>query len=83
MKIKSFSKINLTLRVLNKLKNGMHNIETNSVLINLFDEIKITKSNEDTVLFKGKFKNKIHQKKNTIIKTLNLLKKKKYYKKLL
>ena len=63
MKIKSFSKINLTLRVLNKLKNGMHNIETNSVLINLFDEIKITKRNEDKVSLKGKFKKKIHQKK--------------------
>ena len=40
MIIKSFSKINLTLRVLKKLKNGMHNIETNSVLTNLFDVIK-------------------------------------------
>ena len=39
MKIKSFSKINLTLRVLKKLKNGMHQVETNSSLINIFDEI--------------------------------------------
>ena len=44
MKIKSFSKINLTLRVLKKLKNGMHNIETNSTLVNLFDEINIIKT---------------------------------------
>ena len=30
MRVKAYSKINLTLRVLNKLTNGMHNIETNS-----------------------------------------------------
>ena len=40
MRIKSFSKINLTLRVLKKLKNGMHDIETSSVLTNLYDEIR-------------------------------------------
>ena len=44
MRIKSFSKINLTLRVLRKLNNGMHNIETNSVLVDLYDEIDIKKS---------------------------------------
>ena len=44
MKIKSFSKINLTLRVLNRLKNGMHNIETNSTLVDLSDEINIRRS---------------------------------------
>ena len=41
MKLKSYSKINLSLRVLNKLKNGMHNIETNSTLVELSDEIDI------------------------------------------
>ena len=56
MIIKSFSKINLTLRVLKKLKNGMHNIETNSVLTNLFDVINIKKSKKDVIIFKGKFK---------------------------
>ena len=73
MIIKSFSKINLTLRVLNKLKNGMHNIETNAVLVNLFDEINIKKNKKDTIIFKGKFKNKINFKKNTITDTLQLL----------
>ena len=43
MKLKSYSKINLSLRVLNKLKNGMHNIESNAVLTNLFDEIYLKK----------------------------------------
>ena len=53
MIIKSFSKINLTLRVLNKLKNGMHNIETNAVLVKLFDEINIKKNQKDIVILKG------------------------------
>ena len=73
MIIKSFSKINLTLRVLNKLKNGMHNIETNAVLVKLFDEINIKKNQKDIVIFKGSFRNKINSKKNTIIETLQLL----------
>ena len=63
MRIKSFSKINLSLRVLNKLKSGMHNIETNSVIINLFDEIMIKKNDKDKVFFTGKFKNKVNSKK--------------------
>ena len=44
MRLKSYSKINLTLRVLKKLKNGMHDIETNSTLVDLFDEINIKKN---------------------------------------
>lgn len=75
MKIKSFSKINLTLRVLKKLKNGMHNIESNSVLVDLFDEISIKKNKRDIIIFKGKFKKKINPKKNTITETLQLLRK--------
>lgn len=84
MKIKSFSKINLSLRVLNKLKNGMHNIETNSILVNLFDEIDIIKNRKDEIIFKGMFKDKIDIKKNTVKDTLQLLRKlnilKNYYK---
>ena len=64
----------MTLRVLNKLKNGMHNIETNAVLVNLFDEINIKKNQKDMVIFKGSFRNKINSKKNTVIETLQLLK---------
>ena len=52
MKIKSFSKINLTLRVLKKLKNGMHNIESNSVLVDLYDEISIKNNKKDKIIFK-------------------------------
>ena len=80
MKIKSFSKINLTLRVLNKLKNGMHNIETNSTLVDLFDEINIKRNKKNIVTFSGKFKNQVDIKKNTVQDTLLLLKKNKIIK---
>lgn len=75
--IKSYSKLNLFLRVLKKLKNGMHSIQTNSVLINLHDNIKIldANKNKDEVEFLGSFKNNIDKKNNTIIKTLNTLRK--------
>ena len=75
MKIKSFSKINLSLRVLNKLKNGMHNIETNSTLVNLSDEINIKRNKKNIVTFSGKFKNQVNKKKNTVKDTLLLLEK--------
>ena len=73
MRVKSYSKINLTLRVLNKLTNGMHNIETNSTLVNVFDEINIEKSKKDIVTFKGKFKNNINLRKNSVLGTLTIL----------
>ncbi len=80
MKIKSFSKINLTLRVLNKLKNGMHNIETNSTLVKLSDDISIDRYNKDVVSFSGKFKDQVDIKKNTVKDTLILLKRNKIIK---
>ena len=74
-KIKSFSKINLTLRILKKLKNGMHQVETNSTLVNLFDEINIQKNKKDIIIFKGKFRGKINLNKNSVIDTLKILRK--------
>lgn len=73
MKIKSYSKVNLSLRILKKLKNGMHSIETNSILVNLYDEIILKKSRKNVTIFKGEFKNKVNKKNNTVINTLKLL----------
>ena len=56
--IKSYAKINLTLKVLKKLNNGMHDIESHACLIDLHDRIEIKKSKEDKVIFAGKFKKK-------------------------
>ena len=41
--LKSYCKINLSLRVLKKLKNGLHDIQTNSLLISAHDTIQIIK----------------------------------------
>ena len=63
--IKSYCKINLSLRVINKLKNGLHNIQSNVFLINFFDEINIRKINKknDNIIFNGRFKRPINKKK--------------------
>ena len=74
MIIKSYSKINLSLRVLNKKKNKMHNIETNSVLVDLNDKIKIKRNNRNIIIFKGRFKKNI-KKQNTVFETIKILKK--------
>ena len=73
MRIRSYSKINLSLRVLKKLKSGIHDIETSAVLLRLFDELIIEKSKKDLTIFKGKFKKKINSKNNTILESLSLL----------
>ena len=75
MKIKSYSKVNLSLRILAKLKkSGMHSIETNSVLVNLFDEISLSRNKKNVTFFKGKFKSKISKNNNSVINSLKLLK---------
>ncbi len=79
MLLKSYSKVNLTLRVNNKLKKkNLHNIQSYYCLIDLFDEILIKKINDkkDKIQFKGKFK-KFVKKDNSIIQTLKLLREKK------
>ena len=57
MIIKSYSKINLTLKVNSKSKNGLHKIQTLYSWINLNDQINIieTKKNKDRIIFKGPF----------------------------
>ena len=40
-KIKSFAKVNLTLKILNKYSNGYHKIESLISKINLADDILI------------------------------------------
>jgi len=76
-KIKSFSKINLSLRVLRKRKN-YHEIASLITFSNLHDVLTINKirSNKDKIFFSGRFKNGINSKKNTISSVLYLLRKK-------
>ncbi len=77
-KIKSFCKINLSLRVLSRLNNGYHKINSIITFCNLHDLISISKTKEekDVITFSGKFYRKINIKKNTINQLLLLLRKK-------
>ena len=78
-KIKSYCKINLSLRVIKKLKNGYHNIISLVTFCDLHDVISISKiknfKNKDQVSFSGRFRKGIDKKSNSVIKILNLLRK--------
>ena len=77
MVLKSFAKINLSLNINNKLKNGLHDIQSYYCLINLFDKIKIRKidKKKDKVVFFGPFVKHIKKSNNSIINLLKLLRK--------
>ena len=80
--IKSYCKINLSLRVKKKLSSGYHNIMSLITYCDLHDIIRVSKNKylKDKIIFSGKFKKKINSKKNTISKLLNLLRKNKLIK---
>ena len=75
--IKSYSKINLFLKVLKKNKSGLHNIQSSVMLLDLHDKIIIKKINkeQDEIKFIGKFRKNISEKNNSISKSLYLLRK--------
>ena len=77
--IKSYCKINLSLRILNKLKSGLHNIQSNSFLLELHDNIKIKKirKKKDIIIINGPFRDLINKDKNSITETLATLRQKK------
>ena len=81
-KIKSYCKINLSLRVIKKLNNGYHNIMSLITFCDLHDVISIAKirSLNDKISFSGKFKKGINKKSNTATKILNLLRRTKLIK---
>ena len=76
IKIKSYCKINLSLKVLKKLNSGYHNIISLITFCDLHDVISISRIRnlKDEISFSGKFKKGISKKSNTITKVLNLLK---------
>ena len=76
-KIKSYCKINLSLKVIKKLNNGYHNITSLITFCGLHDIISIStiRNLKDKISFSGKFKGGIDNKSNTITKVLNLLRK--------
>ena len=75
MVIKSYSKINFSLNINSKLKNGLHEIQSYYCLINLSDTIKISKirKKKDKIVFKGTFAKHIKKSNNSIKNLLGLL----------
>jgi 4-diphosphocytidyl-2-C-methyl-D-erythritol kinase len=64
MLIKSFSKVNLTLKVISKSQSRLHEIQSLYCWVNLFDKIEIKKiKNKDKIIFKGPFAKFIKKKK--------------------
>ena len=80
--IKSYCKVNLSLRVLKKLKNGYHSITSLITFCGLHDVITISKIKgvKDKISFSGRFKSGIDIKSNTITKMLGLIRKEKLIK---
>ncbi len=78
-KIKTYSKINLNLRVIKKTSAGYHDILSLITFCELHDVILISKikGQKDKISFTGKFKSGINYKNNTITHLLNLLREKK------
>ena len=76
MVIKSFSKINLSLKInFKSKKKGLHEIQSLYCLINLFDKIEILKikRNKDEITFKGPFAKLVKKENNSIRKLLEKL----------
>lgn len=82
MKLRSFSKINLSLRVLKKMSSGLHDIQSNSILIDLHDQIKINRSykNKNEIYFKGDFARFVNKKNNSVKSIVKYLEKEKIFK---
>ena len=76
MVIKSYSKVNLTLNINSKSRKGLHEIQSLYCLIDLFDEIKISKiKNKDKIVFTGPFKKFIKNNNNSVYNLIRKLRK--------
>jgi len=73
----SYAKINLSLRIIKKLNNNFHKIESLVSFLQLSDTILIKeiKSKRDKIYIRGKFKKGIKINSNTLTKTLNIFRK--------
>ena len=71
MKINTFAKINLNLKISKEVEDGLHNISSLMVPINLYDSIEIKEINAD--VDEIQFDKEGISQENTISKSLNLL----------
>ena len=74
MKINTYAKINLNLKISKEVEEGLHNISSLMVPINLYDSIEIKETNAD--VDKIQFDKEGISEENTISKSLNLLRSK-------
>ena len=81
-RIKSYCKINISLRVIKKMKNGLHKINSFVVFAKIYDQLYIqeNKNKKDIIKFYGSFGRGISRTNNTITKTLNILRQNNYIK---
>ncbi len=79
MFLKSYAKINLTLKINSKRKNKLHEIQSFFCLINLVDKIKLNKikTKKDKITFNGPFAKFVNKSNNSILHLLNILREKK------
>ena len=74
--LKAYGKINLYLKVIKKLKNNYHEIETLFCFFDIYDQIFVSSNKRNNqIIFTGKFSKGISNKNNTVLKLLNILKK--------
>ena len=71
MKINTYAKINLNLKISKEVEDGLHNISSLMVPINLYDSIEIKETNAD--VDKIQINKEGISEENTISKSLNLL----------
>ena len=74
IKLKTYAKINLFLKVINKRKDGYHNIISNMIFLDLYDEIEVSFSENNFIQYNGTFKpNSNFFDNDIVIKTLKFL----------
>jgi 4-diphosphocytidyl-2-C-methyl-D-erythritol kinase len=74
--LKAYGKINLYLKVIKKLKNKYHEIESLFCFFNIYDEIFVSTNRKyNKIIFTGKFSKGISNTNNTVLKLFNILKK--------
>jgi 4-diphosphocytidyl-2-C-methyl-D-erythritol kinase len=74
--LKAYGKINLYLKVIKKLKNKYHEIESLFCFFNIYDQIFVsTNRTYNQISFTGRFSKGISKTNNTVLKLFNILKK--------
>lgn len=74
--LKAYGKINLYLKVIKKLKNKYHEIETLFCFFDIYDQIFVSSNRKyNQIIFTGKFSKGISKNNNTVLKLFNILKK--------